>query len=80
MSDVPPITAAQYEELKREHERLLFECADNGPGIPWEIEGRLFESFTIRGKPDGTGLGLAMSKKIAEAHCGTIECRFVPDR
>jgi signal transduction histidine kinase/putative methionine-R-sulfoxide reductase with GAF domain len=64
--------------VKREHERLVFECADNGPGIPREMEGKLFESFTTHGKPDGTGLGLAMAKKIVEAHCGTIQCRSAP--
>jgi signal transduction histidine kinase/putative methionine-R-sulfoxide reductase with GAF domain len=63
--------------VKREHERLVFECADNGPGIPREMEGKLFESFASHGKPDGTGLGLAIAKKIVEAHCGTIECRSV---
>jgi signal transduction histidine kinase len=52
---------------------LIFECGDSGPGIPKEMEGRLFESFATHGKQDGTGLGLAMAKKIVDAHCGTIE-------
>jgi signal transduction histidine kinase/putative methionine-R-sulfoxide reductase with GAF domain len=64
--------------VKREGEKLVFECADTGPGIPKEMEGKLFESFASHGKADGTGLGLAMAAKIVEAHCGKIECRSSP--
>jgi hypothetical protein len=46
--------------------------SDTGPGIPPEIEGRLFQSFVTAGKADGTGLGLAIVKKIAEEHGGTV--------
>ncbi len=59
---------------------LVFECADTGPGIPKEMEGRLFESFATHGKADGTGLGLAMAKKIVDAHCGQISVRSEPGR
>jgi signal transduction histidine kinase len=61
--------------VSREGECLVFECSDTGPGIPKEMEGRLFESFASHGKVGGTGLGLAMAKKIVDAHCGKIECR-----
>lgn len=64
--------------VSREGERLAFECTDTGPGIPKEMEGRLFESFASHGKVGGTGLGLAMAKKIVDAHCGKIECRSTP--
>jgi signal transduction histidine kinase len=57
---------------------LLLECADDGPGIPREMEGRLFESFSTHGKAEGTGLGLAMARKIVDAHCGTLTCRSSP--
>jgi len=59
--------------VRRTPAALIFECGDSGPGIPKEMEGRLFESFATHGKQDGTGLGLAMAKKIVDAHCGTIE-------
>jgi signal transduction histidine kinase/putative methionine-R-sulfoxide reductase with GAF domain len=52
---------------------LVVTFADNGPGIPYEIEHRLFQSFATSGKVGGTGLGLAIVKKIAEEHGGTIE-------
>jgi len=53
-------------------------CADTGPGIPEEMEGRLFQPFVSHGKPYGTGLGLAICKQIVEAHGGTIEAHSEP--
>jgi K+-sensing histidine kinase KdpD len=52
---------------------LVLEVSDTGPGIPKEIEGRLFESFVTAGKKGGTGLGLAIVKKIVSEHGGTVE-------
>jgi signal transduction histidine kinase len=66
--------------VTRDGDSLVFECADTGPGISREMEGRLFESFASHGKSDGTGLGLAMAKKIVDAHAGTIGCRSTPGR
>ncbi len=54
---------------------LVVTFADNGPGIPKDIEHRLFQSFATSGKKGGTGLGLAIVKKIAEEHGGTIEVK-----
>jgi len=48
-------------------------CSDTGPGIPPEMEGRLFQPFASYGKPYGTGLGLAICRQVVEAHGGTIE-------
>lgn len=52
---------------------VVFELKDDGPGIPDEIRGRLFDSFVTSGKESGTGLGLAIVKKIVEEHHGHIE-------
>jgi len=52
---------------------LVFEAADDGPGIPPEIRARLFELFAS-GKKGGTGLGLAIVKKIVDDHGGRIAC------
>jgi signal transduction histidine kinase/putative methionine-R-sulfoxide reductase with GAF domain len=64
--------------VRREDSSLVLECCDTGPGIPKEMEGRLFESFATHGKSDGTGLGLAMAKKIVDAHGGAISCTSTP--
>jgi signal transduction histidine kinase len=54
---------------------LVITFSDTGPGIPKEIEHRLFQSFVTSGKKGGTGLGLAITKRIAEEHGGTIAVR-----
>jgi len=54
-------------------ERVRFSFSDNGPGIPEDIRDRLFETFVTSGKEDGTGLGLAVVKKIVDEHGGSIE-------
>jgi signal transduction histidine kinase len=61
-----------------EGQDLVLEFADTGPGIPAEMEGRLFELFASSGKKDGTGLGLAIVKKIVDEHRGQIVCRSAP--
>lgn len=53
--------------------RLLF--ADNGHGIPAEIQPRIFEPFFSTKKGGGTGLGLAITKAIVERHGGRIRFR-----
>ncbi len=54
------------------HGALIMTFVDTGPGIPKEIEHRLFQSFVTSGKKGGTGLGLAIVKRIAEEHGGTV--------
>ncbi len=60
---------------KLEGSELVIVVGDTGPGIPKEIEGRLFQSFVTAGKRGGTGLGLAIVKKIVEEHGGRIAVR-----
>lgn len=45
---------------------------DNGPGIPPAQRDNIFRPF-VTTKRKGTGLGLALSKRVVEAHHGTIE-------
>jgi signal transduction histidine kinase len=45
---------------------------DNGPGIPASIRRTLFEPFVTAGKPNGTGLGLTLARRIAGEHGGRV--------
>ncbi len=58
----------------------VFSFTDDGPGVPEEIQGELFDSFVTAGKADGTGLGLAVAKEIVKAHGGGIEYETVEGR
>jgi len=53
--------------------RLVLVLADDGPGVPEAIEGRVFEPFVTHGKKRGTGLGLVVSRRFVEDHGGSIE-------
>lgn len=45
--------------------------ADNGPGVPREYEQKIFELFQrLKTDADGTGIGLAIVKRVAELHMG----------
>ncbi len=50
---------------------VVIEVADTGPGIADDVAGRLFEPF-VTSKADGMGVGLSISRRIVEAHGGSI--------
>ncbi len=58
---------------------LCFDFADNGPGIPAELEGRIFDLFASVSE-GGTGLGLAICKKISKDHNGSITYESKPGK
>jgi len=59
----------------REGEGVLFEVADNGPGIPRRHRAHIFKKYyqAERSQAMGTGLGLAIAKELVEAHGGWIK-------
>jgi len=58
---------------------VTISAEDNGPGIPEHIKATLFEPFTTHGKSDGTGLGMAIVKKMVIAHGGNIQFESAPE-
>ena len=52
---------------------VCIEIADTGVGVPQKYLDKVFEPYFTYGKADGTGLGLALAKKIVEDHKGRME-------
>ncbi|MEO1591706.1 MAG: ATP-binding protein [Cyanobacteria bacterium J06632_22] len=58
---------------------IVVSIADNGPGIPKALQSRVFDPFfTTKPIGEGTGLGLNISRKIAEKHGGWITLSSEP--
>lgn len=75
-ADAVPQTggAIWVRAFSNEHECVI-EVADNGPGIPDLLLEEVFEPFFSTKGSRGTGLGLAVTRKIVEEHNGTIAVR-----
>ena len=61
----------------REGDAAVIEIEDTGTGIPEEVRARIFEPFFTT-KASGTGLGLAVVRRIVEGHGGDVRVRSVP--
>ena len=60
---------------ERNGDKWIFRVADNGIGIDMQYAERVFQMFQRlheRGRYDGSGIGLAIAKKIVERHGGRI--------
>jgi len=61
-----------------ENEQAILQVIDNGSGIPPSMMGHLFELFHSTKGNRGTGIGLAVTKKIVEEHEGSITVKSSP--
>jgi K+-sensing histidine kinase KdpD len=61
-----------------EDRQTILEVADNGAGITPTMMGHLFELFHSTKGNRGTGIGLAVTKKIVEEHEGSISVKSAP--
>jgi signal transduction histidine kinase len=69
-----PSGGALSVRARRDDGRLRMEVHDTGGGISPAQQARLFHLFATT-KSTGTGLGLAVAKKIVERHGGTISAQ-----
>lgn len=56
----------------RRDRQVVIDVADDGPGIPEDGIGRLFQPFQYSTRKDGTGLGLTIARDIVQAHGGRL--------
>src|SRR6185437_2432158 len=60
-------------------EDVVVEIADDGPGIPADVQPRIFDPFyTTKQVGDGTGLGLDIARRIVVGHRGAMSVRSRP--
>lgn len=61
-------------QLLKQNNEVILEVRDNGPGIPPELQARVFERFfrVLGNKSPGSGLGLAIVQQICELHGGRV--------
>ncbi len=71
-ADAMPNGGTFWVRSRSEKDRLVIEMEDTGSGMPEEIRKRIFEPFVTYGKKHGTGLGMAIVKKIIDDHHGEI--------
>ncbi|MCZ6650136.1 MAG: ATP-binding protein [Acidobacteria bacterium] len=55
----------------------IIRVSDTGPGIPEDIQPRIFNPFYST-KPNGSGLGLAWTRKVVDAHDGFLDVHSTP--
>lgn len=66
-------------EARPDNDAINVSVADTGPGIDRDMMDQLFSPF-VTSKPNGTGLGLCICRRIAESHHGSLTARNLPQR
>jgi len=72
--------AIQLKAYTESPDRIVYEVADNGKGIPKEWNHKIFDDFFSTKGNIGTGLGLLVARKIVEEHLGEILFASEPDQ
>ncbi|MGH6893234.1 MAG: two-component system sensor histidine kinase NtrB, partial [Dongiaceae bacterium] len=67
----------ERNKAHRQPRRIAVAVSDNGPGVPEDLLGNLFDPF-VTSKPGGRGLGLPLVAKLVRAHDGVIEFSSKP--
>jgi signal transduction histidine kinase len=60
-------------DVLRQGPDVIFEIADNGPGLQLKPGEDVFDPFFSK-REGGTGLGLAICHRIVTAHAGAVSC------
>lgn len=81
---VPPDGGRVEVALRVEEDRIVVTVRDNGPGVPADQQALVFEKFRQGGdaanRPQGTGLGLPISRRIVEHFGGRLWLESKPGR
>lgn len=82
-SKYSPLGSPISLSFKRQHNQLICEVLDSGPGLPPDMLGNLFQRFAsfsdLQGARYGIGLGLPVVKTIIEAHGGQVGASNRPE-
>ncbi len=70
------VTVRTFEEYKT----IIYEVADNGCGMDYEVKRKVFTTFFTTKGLGGSGIGLLMTKKIVHEHGGTINLKSKPGK
>ena len=71
------VSSKRTIELSDNSEQVLIAVRDSGPGLDMRSLHRLFDTFYTT-KPQGLGMGLAISRSIVEAHGGRLWAENAP--
>jgi signal transduction histidine kinase len=81
-TDEPPLVRL-YAECSKDNRRVMIFVEDNGIGFEEQYLDRIFQPFQrLHGisQYEGSGMGLAICRKIIERHAGTITARSTPGK